>query len=638
MKKRKSGLISNVGRSFRILKLMKKHKLIRAFMKLKDGYKKGLSPKEILSTQENLKEIGKRMTSFFQDAGPAFIKFGQLLSTQVDIIPKEIYHELENLQDNVPRFPFSQAKQIIEKELEDSVENLFQKIDEEPIAAGSLAQVHIAKLKSGKVVAIKVQRPDIEKEIYRDIQLIRFFAGFVDLEKINLTNEYFQKILKEFEDFLEAELNFEAEGKNMDIIRDNIEEDIIIPEGYDKYTTKKVLTMEWVSSHKITNLKKLKEFDLDKDKIIKKVLTSFLTQMLKHGVYHADPHPANIGFRKNGDIVLYDFGVIGSINKEYRESMMKMVQYVKDMNGEKYFEEFLKANKIKKREVNDYDLVVDEINEILEDYSKSIIPDYAQCMAQLAKAISSHGILDMHKYVLITRTLITLISISKIYGYSNKDALQIFEDVAKDSMKRNFWDDVSLTKAEQLAVWANKNIKEFVEEPKKFLEENLPVFKYDRDKEDKEEEDDKKRKTIEDRYRSFGLYKYPFFALLFAIAGLLTMKFYPQLAILKFPLYQSLFYISAGIIVFTLFYIIYLDLRLDKRTEIYKYPFFAFFFFGLAFYLTFRPNQPYLFGIPSSIYIFTLSIILMLISLYHLVRILKYKLLGTVQTELSKKF
>ena len=621
-KKKKIGFFSNSKRLLDLIFLAKKHGLIKPMLRLKKDYKRGFSPKETFKRVQNLKEIGKKLRLFFEDAGPTFIKFGQLLSLQVEVLPKEIYEELEKLQDNVPGFSYEIVEKIIEEELELPINEVFEKIYKKPIAAASLAQIHRAKLKTGEVVVIKVQRPGIERIIERDIALIKFLVRFINTEKINLSKEHLQnKVIAEFEDFISLELDFRIEGRNMIRVRKMLKDDTIIPAVYPKITTKKMLIMEWVNATKITNIPQIEKWGLDKDEIASKLVETYLRQVLKLGVYHADPHPANIGVTKKGKIVLFDWGVVGSINKDYRDSIIKMIEHMLSLNAEGYLKEFLKANKIPRESVKDFNKIVEEIEEILENYNKSVIPDYPTCAGILANTLGRHNLKETHKYVLLTRTIVALNSVTKIYNFDDRDSLEVFKKIAGESLQEDFSGVANLRNVGEQIIWANKSMRELLENPKEYLEKNIPDIK-----KKKEYEGNNELTGIERYYRSFGIYKYPFISILMLLIGFVFMQFYPEKIFYGYSIYLYFFYASGITFFFSLFYIMYLDYTLDKRIEIYKYPFYAFMIaYGGFLVLRYRPGIK-IFEYPAYWYLFIIATVIILYSIIHLVRILQTKL------------
>ncbi len=634
---KKNGTFSNLKRITELLLLAKKHKLIRTSFKMQKDYQKGISPKQSLKMSKNLKELGTRMKNFFHDAGPTFIKFGQLLSLQIDVLPREIYQELEKLQDNVPSFPFEAAKKTIESELDSPIEEIFDDFGETPVAAASLAQVHKAKLKNGNKVAVKVIRPNIDKIIDRDISMIKFIFSFINLKKINLTKNHLDGIIREFEDMILHELDFKVEGRNMYKIGRMLKNEVKIPKVYPELTTSNLLIMEWIDCAKITDLKKIKKWGLEKKKVISKVIETYLRQILIYGLYHADPHPANLGVTKKGKIVIFDFGAVGSLSQEYRKSIIKMTGHMMNLNSEDYLKEFLKANKKEKKDIENYQGLIEGLDDILEDYNKSVIPDYNQCMAELTRLLNKHNARDIHKFVSMVRTMIILGSITKIYGFEDLDALKIFSKVSKESLKNDFWKVASLKNAGEQVVWLNKYAREFLSNPKDFLEENAPKLNFAMgNKDDKKSE--KERQTAERKYRSFGLYKYPFFALIFGLTGLLALRYFPTIEFYNYSVYNYAFILAGITFLFAIFNFMYLDFILDRRIEIYKYPFFAFLFGGIGLFLAIFQRELYFLNYPVYLYVFGFAVILALYSTFHLVRILKYKITEDIGEELERRF
>ncbi len=638
--KKKKGGIKSLGRLFTLLRLAKKHKLITSSIKVKRKYGKGISPRDLFKQSKNLGQLGKRMREFFQDAGPTFIKFGQLLGLQIDILPKEIYEELEKLQDKVPGFSPEKAKKIIEQELNQPIEEIFDDFEDEPIAAASLAQVHKAKLKSGETVAVKILRPDIEKTINKDISLIKFLSKFVNLKKINLTKKYLEKTIREFEDAISLELELEVEARNMDRIKNTItDKKIKIPKVYSEYVTSKVLTMEWIDCVKITNFKKVNEWKLDKEKIFEKTLEIYLKQMLIFGLFHADPHPANIGITKKGEIVLFDFGAVGSVNKKYRKASINMVNAMLELDAEKYIEYFLKANKLTLNDVDDYEGLVEEIDYILSEYNRSVFPTYNEAASEIIKIFNKHNLKDIHDYVLMVRTLIILGSIAKAYNFSDRDSLEVFKKIAGMSLKEDIKDVINLKNASQQVSWANKNMRNLLENPKDFLEKNMPVLTMKRAKEEKKEKEDKEKKDIiRINYRSFGIFKYPFISLLLFLAGYSISHFAPELSMAGNSLSTIFYYATAVVLGFNIIYLMYLDFLMDRRVEVYKYPFISLVFIGIGAYLLFNKPEINIAGYPSYIYLFVLAGILVLYSLFQTLRIIKHKLSERIKEEFKKNF
>lgn len=279
--------------------------------------------KRSLDTDNAGASAGQRLKLALEELGPAFVKLGQILSIRQDILPADITKELKKLQDSVQPFPFSAVKALIETEFNDSLETIYKEFDEEPVAAASISQVHRARLISGKQVAVKVQRPGIEKTINLDLDILKDIAYFVDHHTKYGELYDFGGMVADFEKTIKNELDFTKEGENADTFRCNFSRDegITVPKVKWIYTTKRVLTMEYIEGIKISDSDVMEQVGINRRKVAEKLATSICNQILRDGFFHADPHPGNIQVMPDGTIVFLDLGMVGYLN-EYRKSMI----------------------------------------------------------------------------------------------------------------------------------------------------------------------------------------------------------------------------------------------------------------------------------------------------------------------------
>jgi ubiquinone biosynthesis protein len=266
---------------------------------------------------------GQRLKLALEELGPTFVKLGQILSIRQDILPTDIAEELKKLQDSVQPFPFSRLKALIETEFNDKLENIYKEFDEEPVAAASISQVHRARLISGKQVAVKVQRPGIEKIIDVDLDILKDMAHFVDHHTKYGELYDFSGMVADFKNTIKNELDFMKEGENADTFRHNFSRDegVTVPKIKWIYTTKRVLTMEYFDGIKISDFAALEQSGIDRRKVAEKLATSICNQVLRDGFFHADPHPGNIQIMPDGTIIFLDLGMVGHLN-ESRKSMI----------------------------------------------------------------------------------------------------------------------------------------------------------------------------------------------------------------------------------------------------------------------------------------------------------------------------
>jgi ubiquinone biosynthesis protein len=283
------------------------------------------------------KSRAERLRLALEELGPAFVKFGQLLSVRADMLPPDFVQELSRLQDRVPPLPFAQIKEVVETELKAPMETLFRTFDEEPIASASLAQVHGAVLEGGDEVVVKIQRPNVKRIIDTDLSIMETIAGWVERE-IRETREYepLAKV-REIGRNLKSELNFTNEGRSIDRFRVNFgdDESILIPEVYWNFSNSKVLTLRRVECTKITDSDVEEKTGLSRKEIALKGMEFVFEQIFVHRFFHADPHPGNMLLTSEGKIVLLDFGLTGTLDDELVESLTSLLVAAvnKDVSG-----------------------------------------------------------------------------------------------------------------------------------------------------------------------------------------------------------------------------------------------------------------------------------------------------------------
>jgi predicted unusual protein kinase regulating ubiquinone biosynthesis (AarF/ABC1/UbiB family) len=261
----------------------------------------------------------------FLDLGPTFIKVGQLFSTRADLFPSEYVEELTKLQDRVPAFSYEQVEAIIKQDLGKPVSELFQSFDPIPIAAASLGQVHKAQLLSGEEIVIKVQRPGLRKLFTIDLQILkgitRYFQNHPDWGR----GRDWMGIYEECCRILWEEIDYINEGRNADTFRRNFRayDWVKVPRVYWRYSSPRVLALEYLPGIKISHYEALEAAGLDRKLIANLGARAYLQQLLNDGFFHADPHPGNIAVSpEGGALIFYDFGMMGRIKTNVRERLM----------------------------------------------------------------------------------------------------------------------------------------------------------------------------------------------------------------------------------------------------------------------------------------------------------------------------
>jgi len=259
----------------------------------------------------------ERIRLIFEELGTTFIKFGQILSTRPDIIPKDVITELKKLQDQVPPFSFKEVEIEFKAEFKKPIKKYFKEFEKIPLASASVGQVHFAKLHTGKKVVVKVQRPNLEGKTSEDIGLLSFFA--VLLEKHVPESRLYDPIglVGEFKKSIKREINFETEAHNLEKFRQLFknDENICFPEVYWEYTNEKFLTMEYVKGIKVDEFEKLDRKKYNRKLLAKRGTGAIFKQILEYGFFHADPHSGNILILPNDRICFLDCGMVGYLDE-----------------------------------------------------------------------------------------------------------------------------------------------------------------------------------------------------------------------------------------------------------------------------------------------------------------------------------
>ena len=268
----------------------------------------------------------ERMRLVLEELGPTFIKFGQVMSTRADLIPIELIHELEKLQDSVPPFSGEKAVNLVEQELGKPISEVFESISHSPLAAASIAQVHKAIFIEGEEVVVKVQRPGIDRTIETDLEIMFHLAMIMEKHVQEMRSLNIVKVVEEFERAIHKELNFAIEASNLERFGNNFKKDpnIYVPKCYRNYSTKKILTMEYIEGIKISDIESIKANGLDQQIIARRGADLVLKQIFEFGFFHADPHPGNVLILPENVICFLDYGMMGTLTRTTRELITSM--------------------------------------------------------------------------------------------------------------------------------------------------------------------------------------------------------------------------------------------------------------------------------------------------------------------------
>jgi len=278
----------------------------------------------------------EELASDVEKMGPTFIKLAQLLSTRADLLPQPYLDALARLQDNVGPFSFAEVEQIVASELGVRISKAFAEFESEPIAAASLGQVHRARMRDGREVVVKVQRPNIREQMSQDLDALAEISGFLDSHTETGRKYEFSPFLEEFRKNLLRELDYRAEARNLLTMANNLREfdRIRIPHPVEDYTTSRVLTMDYVRGKKVTTLSPLARLDLDGYGLADHLFRAYLQQILVDGFFHADPHPGNVLLTDDHKIALIDLGMVARVSPRSQENLIQMLLAISEGRGE----------------------------------------------------------------------------------------------------------------------------------------------------------------------------------------------------------------------------------------------------------------------------------------------------------------
>ncbi len=366
-------------------------------------------------TRENVDPTGKMTTAqkvvmMLQELGPTFVKLGQVLSTRPDLIPEDYIEELKKLQDNVAPFSFKEAKNQIEEDLGDNTDHIFLSIEEKPLAAASIGQVHRAVLKNGQEVVVKVRRPGIDKIITADLEIMLNLARLAEkhIPEVRIYDPVGK--IEEFADAMHKELDFTREGFNIDKFRQNFEGDetIYVPKVFWEATAQKVLTIEYIKGYKVTELDEITNNNLDRKQIAVNGAKAMMKQIFIHGFFHADPHPGNIIIRPDGKIVFIDFGIVGRIDKYTKNKLADLIIGIINKDTKKIIGVLLELSQVE-QELNISEIELD-VEDLLDRYYGKDLKniDMSKLLSEVFAIVAKYKIILPSNFTLLLKSLITI--------------------------------------------------------------------------------------------------------------------------------------------------------------------------------------------------------------------------------------
>ncbi|MFQ5794886.1 MAG: ABC1 kinase family protein [Candidatus Bipolaricaulia bacterium] len=378
---------------------------------IKHGF--GYLVRDLLMRRDGHEAPPKRFRRILEELGPTFIKFGQAVSTRPDLFPPRVCEELDKLQDKVTPFASEFAVEIIEAELGRPLSRTFRHFDEQPVAAASLAQVHRATLRSGEEVAVKVRRPGIEAKIRQDIRLLYRMAGVLERGLAVASRAQLVKAVKEFEKNTILELDFSLEAGNAERLRWVFLNDSRVKIPKVHYATERVLCLEWLDGIKVNRKQALQAAGYDLKAIAWLIAEVYLDQILKFGIFHADPHPGNILVLGKNRLGLVDLGLVGELRLRDREHLETLFVSAVNHDADGVLK-VLQAMEIVRPE--DTERLHGEIAYFLEHYYRHQMKEIpiGRLMYELINRVLRHYQLDPPvRFLLLPKTLVTVEAVAE---------------------------------------------------------------------------------------------------------------------------------------------------------------------------------------------------------------------------------
>lgn len=315
------------------------------------------------------------LASDLEKLGPTFVKIGQLLSTRSDLISPQYMEALSRLQDDVAPVEYEEIEKIVQNQLGVRISKAFESFEKAPVGAASLGQVHRAVLRGGREVAVKVQRPEIRKEIVADLESLQEIADFLD-EHTDFGKRYETgRVLGEFRGSLMRELDYQKEARHLKELRKNLKRfsKLVIPEVIDDYSTSLVLTMDYMPGTKITSLSGTVLADIDGDALADELFRAYLRQILVDGFFHADPHPGNLLLTPDHRIAILDLGMIGRINQHLRDQLVHLLAGISHGDGVQTAEAAMRIADVREGQSIDRKKFINEIESLVGESRNSDI-------------------------------------------------------------------------------------------------------------------------------------------------------------------------------------------------------------------------------------------------------------------------
>jgi len=404
--------LRDLGRAQEIIRVCARHGFGKVFSSSALQKIPGLSSFANESAVGGERSAPERLVAVLEELGPSFVKLGQILSSRPDILPADYLTEFQKLQNQVAPFPGSEAVQIIKDELGASPEDLFAEFDPEPVASASIAQVHKATLHDGRIMAVKVQRPGVEKTLRSDINILYFLAQFLE-GRLNLGVTSPRALVESFDRAISVEVDFLSEAANAEAFRHALHatEGIYVPSIHRSLTTRRVLTMEWVDGAKLSEIHQTLA---DPNLVMDRLIEATYQQIFVQGLFHADPHPGNLIVNDDSILTFLDFGLTGRITPEMRDTLEALFLGVIFRDADGLARTLYRAASTTNVRVNMREMA-NEIRSLLDEYGGLAMKDQdaSRIALDVLDLAARHKLRMPETYAMLARSEVALDGIAR---------------------------------------------------------------------------------------------------------------------------------------------------------------------------------------------------------------------------------
>ncbi|MDF0720051.1 AarF/UbiB family protein [Kaistella sp. PBT33-4] len=398
--------------------------------------------KEEAETDLEFSQKPEELVEDLKKMGPTYVKLGQLLSTRPDLLPDHYLKALANLQDDVETISYEEVEKIFEEEIGVRIKKAFVEFDPVPLASASIGQVHKAVLHSGRIVAVKIQRPGVRRNFLEDLDTLQQMADLAVSHSKAARKYALNDIIEELRYILLNELDYNKEAQNLTILRENLKmfDYLIIPSPVVEYSSSKVLTMDFIAGKKITSLGKLIRTEVDFNPLIDDLVEAYLKQIIVDGFAHADPHPGNIHLTTDNKVALMDLGMVAKFSPKLQEKIMMLLVGMSKKDGDAISEALLEMSEFDNVTAN-VDSFRKNINRLVMDSTSTNAEDMetGRVLLQMNRIAADQGIKLAVELNILGKILLNLDQIIAVLTpkYDLQQAIRRFmEKMVNQKMKQ----------------------------------------------------------------------------------------------------------------------------------------------------------------------------------------------------------